>query len=51
MKKNEWDKNFKFSKRNPYVSNDEVSFTAILPKVILKMMNKRERLRYGSTLE
>ena len=23
MKKNEWDKNFKFSKRNPYVSNDE----------------------------
>ena len=29
----------------------KISFTAILPKVILKMMNTRERLRYGSTLE
>ena len=70
-KKQNWQNNFKFSKRNPYVGNDEdldlltdkgvypyvyftsfdkfrdkqlhqkKSFTAILPKVILKMMNTR----------
>ena len=71
-KKENWQNNFKSSKRNPYVGNDEdldlltdkvyilmitslplisaekdnyhrkKSFTAILPKVILKMMNTKE---------
>ena len=69
-KKKDWQKNFKLSQRNPYVSNDEdldlltdkgvypydyftsfdkfrerehqkKSFTAILQKVILKMMNTK----------
>ena len=78
-KKQNWQNNFKFSKRNPYVSNDEdldlltdkgvypydyftsfdkfrekqlppkESFTAILPKVILKMMSMKGHKGYGNT--
>ena len=77
-KKQNWQNNFKFSKRNPYVSNDEDldlltdkgvypydyftsfdkfrennylqkrHFTAILPKVILKMMNTKEHRKFGN---
>jgi hypothetical protein len=78
-KKKDWQKNFKFSQRNPYVSNDEdldlltdkgvypydyftsfdkfrerehqkKSFTAILQKVILKMMNTKGHSKFENIL-
>ena len=78
-KKKDWQKNFKFSQRNPYASNDEdldlltdkgvypydyftsfdkfrerehqkKSFTAILQKVILKMMNTKGHSKFENIL-